>query len=95
MTLRWALGGALAGALLALAAFPPAAWLAGQLADATARRLLLADARGTVWNGHAVLVLTGGVDSRDAAALPGRLHWRLTWHGGAPALRHRGCRHHR
>ena len=38
---------------------------------ATGQRLLLADARGTVWNGSAVPVLTGGPDSRDAAALPG------------------------
>ena len=87
MTLRWALCGAAAGALLALLAFVPAAWMARELTDATAGRLLLADAQGTVWRGHAVLVLTGGADSRDAAALPGRLHWRFSWHGGAPALR--------
>ncbi len=87
MTLRWALCGAAAGALLALLAFVPAAWMARELADATSGRLLLADAQGTVWRGHAVLVLTGGADSRDAAALPGRLHWRFSWHGGAPALR--------
>lgn len=85
--LRWAVGGALLGGLLALGAFVPAAWLARQLSDASGQRLLLADARGTAWRGHAVLVLTGGADSRDAAALPGRLHWRLSWHGGAPALR--------
>ncbi len=84
--LRWAVGGALLGGLLALGAFVPAAWLAHQLAQASGQRLLLADTRGTVWRGDAVLVLTGGADSRDAAALPGRLHWRLTWHGGAPAL---------
>ena len=87
MTLRWALCGATAGALLALLAFVPASWMARELADASAGRLLLADAQGTVWRGHAVLVLTGGADSRDAAALPGRLHWRFSWHGGAPALR--------
>lgn len=73
----WALGGAAAGALLALVLFAPAAWLAGALGSATGQRLLLADARGTVWNGNAVLVLTGGVGSRDASALPDRLHWRL------------------
>ena len=87
MTLRWAVCGALLGVLLALAAFVPAAWMARELSDATGQRLLLADAQGTAWRGHAVLVLTGGVDSRDATALPGRLHWRLGWHGGAPALR--------
>ncbi len=85
--LRWAVWGALLGGLLALGAFVPAAWLARELSQASGGRLVLADAQGTAWQGHAVLVLTGGADSRDAAALPGRLHWRLTWHGGAPALR--------
>ena len=74
---RWSIFGAMAGALLALVLFAPAAWLAGALASATEQRLVLADARGTVWNGNAVLVLTGGVGSRDASALPDRLHWRL------------------
>jgi general secretion pathway protein N len=73
----WVLGGAVAGALLALVLFAPAAWLAGAVASASGQRLLLADARGTVWNGNAVLVLTGGVGSRDASALPDRLHWSL------------------
>ena len=41
--------------------------------------MLLADARGTVWYGSATAVLTGGRDSRDAATLPGRLHWTLGW----------------
>ncbi len=73
----WAAGGAAAGALIALVLFAPAAWLASALASATDQRLLLSDARGTVWNGNAVLVLAGGVGSRDASALPDRLHWRL------------------
>ncbi|KPF50257.1 general secretion pathway protein GspN [beta proteobacterium AAP121] len=78
MTLkRWAAAGAATGAVVALVAFAPAAWLAGALATASGQRLLLADARGTVWNGNAVLVLTGGEGSRDASALPDRLHWRL------------------
>jgi len=41
----------------------------------------LADARGTVWSGSAVAVLTGGAGSRDATALPGRLGWTLRPHG--------------
>ena len=77
----WAICGAAAGALLALMLFAPAAWLASALASATGQRLLLADARGTVWSGSAVAVLTGGVGSRDASALPGRLGWSLTWQG--------------
>ncbi len=86
---RWALAGALIGALLALPVFAPATWLAAGLAGATDSRLLLADARGTLWRGSAVLVLTGGPGSRDASALPGRLHWTLGLDGTALALRAR------
>jgi general secretion pathway protein N len=86
---RWAAVGALAGALVALVLNAPAAWLAGALASATGQRLLLADARGTVWNGNAVLVLTGGEGSRDASALPDRLHWRLRPEGLGLGLRAR------
>lgn len=75
--LRWALGGAVIGVLAALVAFAPAAWLANTVASTTDQRLLLADARGTVWNGSAVAVLTGGAGSRDASSLPGRLNWTL------------------
>jgi general secretion pathway protein N len=75
--MRWALAGAALGALVAVVAFAPAAWLASAVSDAAGQRLRLADARGTVWNGSAVLMLTGGADSRDASALPGRLQWTL------------------
>ena len=79
--LRWAVGGAAIGVVGALVAFAPAAWLAGAVASATQQRLLLSDARGTVWNGSAVAVLTGGEGSRDASSLPGRLGWTLRPHG--------------
>ena len=75
--LRWAIFGLVVGALVGLVVFAPAAWLARAVASATDQRLLLADARGTVWSGSAVLVLTGGPESRDASALPGRLDWTL------------------
>ena len=75
--LRWAIFGLLIGAAVGLVAFAPAAWLAGLVASATDQRVLLADARGTVWAGSAVTVLTGGPQSRDASALPGRLEWTL------------------
>jgi general secretion pathway protein N len=74
---RWGIAGAVVGVLAALVLFAPAAWLAGAVASATGQRLLLADARGTVWSGSAVAVLTGGEGSRDASALPGRLGWTL------------------
>lgn len=80
----WALAGALLGALLALAALAPASWVARWVAAQTGQRLLLVDARGTLWSGSAVAVLAGGPGSREASALPGRLHWRLG-RGGAPA----------
>lgn len=85
----WALAGAALGGLAALVAFAPATWLAQGLARATSERLLLADARGTVWQGSAVLVLSGGAGSRDASALPGRLHWSVGLDGAALLLRAR------
>lgn len=73
----WALCGALLGAVVAAAAFAPAAWLAQGVQSLSNGRLLLADAQGTVWDGNALMVLTGGPNSRDAAVLPSRLEWRL------------------
>lgn len=74
---RWGVAGAVIGTLGAVIAFAPASWLAAAVAGATNQTLLLADARGTVWNGSATAVLTGGPDSRTAASLPGRLHWDI------------------
>jgi len=86
---RWATGGALLGAAAGAVLAAPANWLAGALAQASGQRLLLADARGSLWDGSAVLVLTGGAGSQDAAALQGRLAWSLRpgWQGLAPGLR--------
>lgn len=84
---RWGWAGLLGGAAAGIAAFAPAGWLAGRVASATGQRVLLADARGTVWNGSAVPVLTAGPDSRSAAMLPGRLQWSLGWHGAGLELR--------
>ena len=74
---RWAVAGGVLGALAGLVLFAPASWLAQRVASGTQQRLLLADARGTVWSGSAVAVLTGGDGSRDASSLPGRLAWTL------------------
>lgn len=73
----WALAGAGLGLLLSLALFAPARWLAAALADGSGGRVLLADARGTVWTGSAQLVLSGGSGSRDTAALGQRVEWRI------------------
>lgn len=74
---RWAVLGASVGAVVALLVFAPARWVAGALEQSTGGQLVLAEPRGTVWEGSAQLVLSGGAGSRDAAALPGRLEWRL------------------
>jgi general secretion pathway protein N len=73
----WWAGGLVLGGVLVLLVQAPASWLAAAVADATGQRVLLADARGSVWSGSAVLVLSGGPGSRDASALPGRLRWTL------------------
>lgn len=90
---RWAAAGAVTGALLALPAFAPAAWLAAALADATQGRVLLAQPAGTLWRGSGVLVLAGPSGSHDASVLPGRLGWTLRWRSGALelALDHACC----
>ena len=84
---RWAIAGALLGLLIGIVVFAPAAWLARAVASASGQRVLLADARGTIWSGSAVTVLTGGPDSRDASALPGRLEWSMGLKGLGLELR--------
>lgn len=74
---RWAIAGVALGVLLAVAAWAPASWLASAIDSATDGRMILAESRGTVWNGSAVVVLTGGEQSQAASALPGRLQWLM------------------
>lgn len=88
-TTRWAVFGIVVGVLVGVIVFAPAAWLARAIASATNQHLLLADARGTVWSGSAVVVLTGGPGSRDASALPGRLDWIVGLKGLGLELRAR------
>ena len=73
----WAWTGALFGVASALLINAPAHWLTQSLQQASAGRLLLNAPRGTVWQGSAQLMLTGGAGSADAAALPGRLSWHI------------------
>jgi general secretion pathway protein N len=89
----WAAVGACAGAAAAAVAWAPASWLAHALASATGERVQLADARGTVWSGTGVLLLSGGPGSRDASALPGRMRWDIGLSKGlVPELRvHHPC----
>ena len=80
---RWAAWGVALGVVVGAVVNAPAQWLADSLSQGTGQRLLLADARGSLWNGSAALVLTGGAGSHDASVLPGRLQWRLRpdWRG--------------
>lgn len=79
----WAAAGALLGLALALVLFIPASWLAARVAGASAGRIVLADPRGTLWNGTANLQLTGGEGSADQLALPTPLDWHIRprWNG--------------
>lgn len=85
---RLAWCGAGLGLALAVLLFAPARWLADALTAASEGRVQLVNARGTVWNGHTDLLLTGGAGSRSLTSLPQGLQWRLRpgWNGGAPAL---------
>ncbi len=73
----WAGAGVLVGTLLALLFFAPARWLASAVQQASDGRVLLQDARGTLWAGSAALTLSGGAGSRDATTLPSRMDWQL------------------
>ena len=74
---RWAVTGGLMGLIAMLLVQAPAQWLALALAWTTHDQVLLQQARGTLWQGSAQMVLTGGAGSRDAQALPGRMAWTL------------------
>jgi general secretion pathway protein N len=71
-----------------LLGFAPARWLAGPIAHATGGKVQVANASGTVWQGKADVLLTGGPNSQDRAALPGGLRWQLglAWPGFTLAL---------
>lgn len=70
------LGGGL-GLLVALLAFAPARWLADGIGSATNGQLQLVNARGTVWQGRADVLFTGGEGSRTLTGLPQGVAWRL------------------
>ncbi len=85
---RMAWLGASVGLLVALVLFAPAGWLADAVTRATAGQVQLVNASGTVWQGRADLLFTGGDGSRTQTALPQGLVWRLrpTWAAGRPAV---------
>ena len=73
----WAWCGALVGIVLALLLFAPARWLADAVYRNSGQRIVLAEPRGTVWQGSAQLLLSGGAGSQAIAALPDRVQWSL------------------
>lgn len=73
----WATGWALLGAFIALVMLAPAVWLAQVVHIATEGRLQLREAHGTIWQGSARLLLTGGPGSNDQAYLPGSVRWAI------------------
>lgn len=81
--------GALLGLMVALVLFAPARWLAQVLGAASQGQVQLVNAQGTVWQGRADLLLTGGEGSRSRTALPQGLQWRLRpgWQDSGPAIR--------
>ena len=72
------MGGVVCGILSALVAYAPASWLASGLASSSGGQVLLQAPRGTIWQGSADLVLSGGEGSAGAASLPSRLNWQIS-----------------
>ena len=67
----------LLGLGLAVVLFAPARWLASGIESATAGQVQLVNTRGSVWNGQADLLLSGGDGSRSQTVLPNGLSWRM------------------
>lgn len=65
------------GLFVSILLHAPARWLTGAVQQVSQGRILMQQPSGTVWDGSAQLVLTGGAGSTDAAALPGRFVWHL------------------
>ncbi len=73
----WAIAGALLGMVIAVVLFAPARWLSAAVMQLSAGQVRLIEPRGTLWNGSARLLITGGSGSRDSAVLPGHVDWQL------------------
>ncbi len=76
----WAGSGMALGLLTGLVAFAPARWVAATVQQASNQQVTLVNARGTLWQGSAQLVFSGGAGSQDAVELPGLVHWTIAPH---------------
>ena len=77
---RWAIAGALLGLVGATVVYAPARWLTAAIQQASGQQIQFTSARGSVWQGSAQLVLSGGQGSADSVALPGPLGFGLSLH---------------
>ena len=73
----WALGGCLLGGVVAVVGWAPARWLTRSVEQISQQRVVLQEARGTVWSGSAQVTLSAGPGSQAAMALPDRLTWHV------------------
>ena len=80
---RWAIAGALVGLVGATVVYAPARWLATAISQTSNQQIQLTGARGSIWQGSAMLLLSGGAGSADAVALPGPVSWNIrpVWTG--------------
>lgn len=83
----WAGSGVVLGLALGVVAFAPARWVADSVQQASNQQVTLVNARGTLWQGSAQLVFSGGTGSQDAVELPGLVHWTLAPHWQSLAIR--------
>jgi general secretion pathway protein N len=67
------------GAMIVLIQQWPATWLADECQTLSNGRMVLADARGTLWHGSAVLAFRASNNSHEVSVLPSRLVWTLHW----------------
>lgn len=77
----------LLGVFLGGVVHAPARWLTQAIESATEQRLQFRNVKGTVWEGSADLLITGGPGSASATALPSGIGWQINaaWNNG-PAL---------
>ena len=90
---RWAVAGALLGLAGTTAVCAPARWLAAAIQQASGQQVQLTGARGSIWQGSAQLVLSGGQGSADSVALPGQVNWHIRprWTGLAIQIKTDCC----
>jgi general secretion pathway protein N len=77
---KWSIAGVLIGACFALFSQAPAIWLASVISNVSQQRFVLQNAKGTVWHGSAIALLTDGSQAPAAKGtpLPTRVYWNFS-----------------